>query len=452
MKIRLTTLAHTSAINYLSLLFNFLFATLLIRFTNKSTYAVMAHVTAYVTLLTTIFTFGHLRSFVRYDGSISEIKPISTLAVLLWFTVTTIVTVSYIIIYGQDYNLTDFLLILITAMSIFANMLLPLWQRVHQVIQYNYWLIGLASLKLILLLFLFIAPIYTNLVLFSITLATCIFTLLLVWQTSLYEPSTLFNNRYNFSHAVKTLILHTRLIGLPFWVGLIAATVYIRIDIILLNGLHIDPNKIGTFAYIEMIIYAILLLPGAISNFIARPLISKEISGIEFWTKYESYIILFSSLLCLGTTFILPVIIQFFLKNTNNISEIVRGFTPGIAFAFLATFFNLALITEHHLKITAWCNILTAITCIIINLWLIPIYGIIGAAYATSFTYVSLSFSFILCAIYYNAWQLKQRRKEIILIMLALLGGFISWLTYILLACYLIIQAKRVRYKINIPK
>lgn len=424
-------LIYSSATSYGNLFLNFLFATLLINLTNKTTYALFAHATAILSLAVIIFTCGQQRSLIRFEDKQGGMAAVSTLACYFWILIITLGSIIYYYIYIKGWNPVAFSLVLMVGFSLLTANILPLWQWKHQVISYNHWLLVMGIFKILVLLPIYFFPQYINELFLLNAIITTVLTTILLVKTELFKPAQL-GSVLKLKQTFSKLIQHTRTIGLPFWASLIAATIYIRIDIVLLHTLRVNPANIGLYAYVESIIYAILLLPGSIATYITGPLISKSVDGYKFWQQYQLWIISMASLVSLGAYFSLPPILELLLNTHTNLQPLIAAFIPGIMFAFLATFLNLALITEYHANLTAWGNIIAAISCVALNLYLIPRYGIMGAAYATSITYIVLSSYFLIFCIQKNTWRLKERAIPLLLLTVLYPLGFYTYLVYII--------------------
>ncbi|WP_431191699.1 polysaccharide biosynthesis C-terminal domain-containing protein [Nonlabens ulvanivorans] len=79
-------------------------------------------------------------------------------------------------------------------------------------------------------------------------------------------------------------------------------------------------------------------------------------------------------------------------------------------------------------RVTLWLGLLLAVLAIVLNMWLIPLYGLMGAAISTCIAYVSYAFAKALYVFHkLNIHPWTARTSHSILLILIFIGIFYFW-------------------------
>ncbi len=203
-----------------------------------------------------------------------------------------------------------------------------------------------------------------------------------------------FRNVKKFTFSINLKIIQKTLNkSFPVLLSIISIVIYMRIDQIMIN-LLLSENDVGIYSVSVRIVEMFHFIPKIIMvSYLPVLLISK---------KYNNELIKINSLLLK----ISLIIIFFILISGKFISLILFGqmylesvlTTTILSFSLIFVFFG--VINEHWYikknlqKYYALNVFLGAITNVILNYFLIPVYGISGAAYSTILTYLFIIFLF----------------------------------------------------------
>jgi O-antigen/teichoic acid export membrane protein len=283
-----------------------------------------------------------------------------------------------------------FLTIIIMVISIFSNFYLTFFQA-KQKLQYRSIFEVLNKLFYVLFIFLFI---YLNKGVIGITLANIlmnIFGLVFLFFSLFKYVKFKINLDIKF---IKKQVIR----AFPFALGIVFTNLYFHFDKILISFM-IDEYAVGLYA-IGYTLYVFLFNVLSIFSVTFFPVISiysfkEKLKSII--NKYLYIILLFSTPLALGGIFLAKELIILIFGSV---------YVPGVvAFRVILVFFLVASINSvltailynHNLeKFVLKYRIIATITNILLNLIIIPIFGIIGAALTTVFSeYIILIGSYI---------------------------------------------------------
>ena len=185
--------------------------------------------------------------------------------------------------------------------------------------------------------------------------------------------------------------------SLPVLISTMCIILYMRIDQIMINKI------LGQY---ELGLYSVSVRLIEIFHFIPKILM---ISYLPILLKYKKYSLKlielnsYISKLSFILIFLILLFSDFFTKYLFGNDYVESIYTTNVL-SFSLIFVYLGVVNEHWYitkklqKYYAFYVFLGAILNIILNIYLIPIYGIIGAAYATIITYIFLIFVFDLVA------------------------------------------------------
>lgn len=205
---------------------------------------------------------------------------------------------------------------------------------------------------------------------------------------------------------------------------------HFHFDVIAVNWMT-DTENTGIYKAMIVVAHFLWLIPAATSKIMLHnfsDMISKsKVSQVtENTDKLFSYSIIFSILLGIGLISLAePFITLYYGMDYVEGVLTLQILSVGAAIGFSAVIFSPALEALDKEKHSAKAAALSAITNICLNLLLIPIYGINGAAVATALSYSSM-------LIFYTYFYWKETRsnpiKPLMLTKLAL-NSFLLYLT-----------------------
>jgi len=177
----------------------------------------------------------------------------------------------------------------------------------------------------------------------------------------------------------------------PLMLSSIAVIIYMRIDQVMLGsmisskalGIYSAAVKISEKWYFIPIIISISVFP-AIVNAKKR---SEKLYLSRLQRLYDFFTWFSISFALIITIFSKHIILFLYGRDYLPASSVLSIHIWAGVFVFLAIASERYLITENTTKISFYRNLLGAVLNVILNVILIPSYGIMGAAYATLFSY-----------------------------------------------------------------
>jgi PST family polysaccharide transporter len=184
----------------------------------------------------------------------------------------------------------------------------------------------------------------------------------------------------------------------PIIVSSVAIMVYLKIDQIML-GQMIGDGAVGVYSVAVRISEFWYFVPAAIvaSTFPAL-LGSKKISHTQYYNRiqqlYDLMILVSVFISTLTTLFATPVLESLLGASYQDSSGVLMIQIWGLAFASLGIASGRWFLAENRLILATQRSVLGACLNVLLNLWLIPIYSIYGAAIATVVTQLFAAFLF----------------------------------------------------------
>jgi PST family polysaccharide transporter len=202
-----------------------------------------------------------------------------------------------------------------------------------------------------------------------------------------------FNWKFDFSVA-KNLLSDSW----PLIFSTLALIIYARIDQIMI-GLLLNNYELGLYSAAVKISEIWQFIPGVLL-FSVFPSLTRSKLGEKYYSRLQKVYDSLNLVAMLISIFVLffGYYIMLFLFGVEYIDAtfvLVISTFAGI-FVFLSSANGKFLLIENLTKISLYITILGAITNVIINFYLIPLYGINGAAIATFISYGVATFSVLL--------------------------------------------------------
>jgi len=183
----------------------------------------------------------------------------------------------------------------------------------------------------------------------------------------------------------------------PLILSGLGTIVFMRIDIVLIK-LMLTDNAVGEYSAAARLSEAIYIIPISISAALFPAIIkAKNVSEDYYHLKLQKLYILFvwmAIAIALPITFLADSIIALLygIKYIAAASVLRIHIWAGI-FVFLGVASANYLLVENLTKISSLRTLLGALANIVLNIILIPPYGIIGSAWATLISYGIANFS-----------------------------------------------------------
>jgi PST family polysaccharide transporter len=187
----------------------------------------------------------------------------------------------------------------------------------------------------------------------------------------------------------------------PLVLSGVAVMIYMRIDQIML-GQMLDNNAVGIYSAAVRITEVWYFIPIVIVSSVFPSLIeSKKQSETVYCNRMQrlyGLVFLMALIIAVVMTFMSDWVVQLlfgsdYSESSSPLSLLVWGSVP----VFLGVAWGKWLIIEGKQKLALISHIIGALLNIILNIWLIPLFGVVGCAIATLISYfVSAAIAFSL--------------------------------------------------------
>jgi len=369
------------------------------RYLGPEQFGQLNYATAFVALFGAIAGLGLngivVRDIVRDPQSASV--TLGTAFILQAFAgllamVLVVVTISLL---KPDDEFTRLMVIVMSVSLVFkATDAIKYWFEAHVQSRYVVWIEN--GVFVIMAMFR-VAMILTEASLMAFVWLTLIETLIisigLVW---LYTTHSSFSELFNVSVSrAKTLINDSW----PLLFAAIAVTLYMRIDIIMLEGMS-NSHEVGIYAAATRLSEIWYFLPTIIISSLSPSIISCHGINTDLYIRRLKSLYFMMTWLALGVS--IPVALLSEPIITTLFGAGYKDAAPVLAihlWASLAVFLGMAssqhLLVEHLQKISFYRTLIGLVCNIILNIMLIPSMGAKGAAIATVISYFIATFSLV---------------------------------------------------------
>lgn len=387
----------TTSLSYLTLIANYVFATLVIRNSGDSLYGDMVLLMTLQTVVLTTLSMGLPLNILRYKGA--NLNQIVAPYLELCGIVTVICFVSYYLYSGSPDNSVLVLLLVVGSLTTYLAALQPLFQLKNIFVKHQIYTFVFSAFKVILVaglyyIFTSVSPQKSSMLIY---VALGLMLVFLYSKEGFYKFS--YKDRLNF----KKLYEYK---NIALWISALSVIVYSRVDILMLPLFSVTKAEIGTYAYVYGFFSAILLLPTVIQNLLLKPLFDQSIDGTKTLKHaFKSYIPISFFIFIVFMILLPPIINWLIMKDTQLI---VRAMAPAIPIVFVTNLLGLGLLTLKLDKQRTRAQLIAAVSNIILNFILIPKLSILGAAMATTISYFLLYLLFLIECVKTNVWNIKQ--------------------------------------------
>ncbi len=406
---------------YSGLVLSFIFSSLFIRFDGGDLYGIYAHSLAILSFIVVALGFGFQVGLVKINISLEKYKSMATTIMLFWSLVVLGGMLFYYIVYYNDDFSISFLLVFASACAALTELIAVVWQWMKKIVAFRGYIVLRSGINICLVLMLTYKIININLFLILLALfAIAHFGFLVVKSGAITTSHNLFHLKKNF-YVIKTNLWSQSKF---FWASLLAVAVYGKIGIVMLKFFSFTNTEIGRYAYLYTIMAALLIFPSAIQTYLMRPLFAKDMDGALIFRKiFAIYVIIGASCSYLFYKF-LPLAIELIIGKSTDLLEVYWAFAPTILIVYIANLLGMALMTEGKEKERAVIQWLSAICNILLNIILIPILDLKGAAMATAGSYFILLLGFLYVALKYNIWNTRKYSLSLIIFTVASVGFY----------------------------
>lgn len=238
---------------------------------------------------------------------------------------------------------------------------------------------------------------------------------LIGWRFSKYVNFNFMNlSFFSFSKGKEMLSMSWSL-----WLSALSITIYMKIDQLMLG--NVSNIELGYYSAAVRLSEIWNVIPVIVCSTYYPVLINLK---SEFRMKYEhkiqtifDFMFWGSICICILSTVFCSNSIHFLYGDAFQKSvEIAKVHIWSSIFVFLGVISNYVLLLENKMRITFKTTFIGVISNVVLNLWLIPSYGGLGAAWATLVSYMLsvmsvIWFSKIHAKYFYSVLKLKFYKK-----------------------------------------
>ncbi len=176
----------------------------------------------------------------------------------------------------------------------------------------------------------------------------------------------------------------------PLMFSSVAGTIYFRIDQIMIKE-FLNTAEVGIYSVAVRMCEAFYFIPIVVTNSVLPAIFrAKSVSQDSYFKRNKaliSFLLTIALMISLGVTlFSRPLVELFFGADFIASAKVLQVQIWAIVFIFIGVAANKCLIGENLQKYSMITKIMGAVLNIVLNLFLIPLYGIKGAAVATLIT------------------------------------------------------------------
>ena len=176
----------------------------------------------------------------------------------------------------------------------------------------------------------------------------------------------------------------------------VAAMIYLKIDQLML-GVLVNDRAVGIYAAAARISEVWYFVPAAIVTSFFPQLMRHRLNDVEAYNlnlqKLNDILFCTALLVALSVTYwadwLLPLL--FGAAYESAVPVLIIHVWVGL-FVFMRALLSKWFIAENLLKLSMLSQVLGAVVNVALNIWLIPLYGPVGAAYATVVSYAGAGY------------------------------------------------------------
>ena len=173
----------------------------------------------------------------------------------------------------------------------------------------------------------------------------------------------------------------------PLIFSAIVVMIYMRIDQIMIKEM-LGEYEVGIYSVAVRLSEAFYFIPMLVTASLFPAILNAKKQSEELYKqrlqRLYTFMVWFAIAIALPMTFLSKwLILQLFGEAYQEAGQVLMIHIWAAIFVFLGVAFSKYLLTENLTKISFQRTLLGAVSNLIFNLWLIPIYGVSGAAVAT---------------------------------------------------------------------
>lgn len=185
-------------------------------------------------------------------------------------------------------------------------------------------------------------------------------------------------------------------ISWPFFMSALAASVYLKVDQVML-GIFTTSSEVGQYAAAARLSEVWYFIPVALASsllpmFVVRLREGRKAYGRSLQRAFDISAWMALSLSIGITIFAVPIVAVLYGSEFDGTADILRIHTWAAPFIFMGTVLGRAIIAEDRRRFELVRHSAGAILNVTLNLVLIPRYGGVGAALATVISYAFASY------------------------------------------------------------
>jgi O-antigen/teichoic acid export membrane protein len=186
----------------------------------------------------------------------------------------------------------------------------------------------------------------------------------------------------------------------PLILAQAAGYIYLKVDQVII-GLMLGNYEVGLYAVAVKVTEIWYFIPSIICSSLFPAIINAKLTDVKVYKKRLSnlYVLMFilSLIIAITITFLAKPIMTILFGNSYLESvAILKIYIWSSVGLFLTVAVNQYLISENSVKTIFWLNFLSMIINIGLNIWLIPLIGLLGAAWATLISYFVIPISVLI--------------------------------------------------------
>jgi len=383
----------------LRILISFLVTVLVIRYLGPEQFGLLSYAISFFGLFSAISVLGlesiSIRELVKYPGKRDNILGSVFLLRLVGGIVTVILIALTLFISNESTDISILILIISTSAIFQSFSVVDYYFRAEVKAKYSVYVMMASVLftsSLKILIIILEAPLIYFAIAFSVE-----FLITAAGFLTVYKNNSLKIINWKFQ---KELALSLLKDSWPLILSGLVVSVYMKIDQVMIKNM-LNSEEVGYYAAAVRLSEAWYFIPIALTNSLFPAIINaKEIGKNFYFNRIQK---LYDILAWIAISIAVPVSI--FSSDIINIlygSEF-KSAAPVLTiyiWAGVAVFLGVAsgqyLITENFTKLSFFRAFIGMVINVILNLVLIPKYGIVGAAVATLISYSVAVFSIIL--------------------------------------------------------
>ncbi|MGD8305817.1 MAG: flippase [Ignavibacteria bacterium] len=372
---------------------------LVVRYLGPEQFGLLSYAISFYGLFSAISILGlesiSIRELVKNPESRDQILG-SVFILRLAGSILAIVLILLILVIFKESNNVSILILVVSISAIFQSIsVIDYFFRAEVKARYSvYVMTGSVLVTSVFKIFLIIlkAPLIYFAIAFSVEFAAMAFGFVLVYK---YNKLKIFNWKFQKNISVNLLKDSWPLI----LSGLVIA-VYTKIDQVMIKNM-LNSTELGYYAVAVKLSEAWYFIPITLSNSLFPAIVNAKGIGEEFYNNRMQK--LYDILAWIAIAIAIPVSIFSYLIISIIFGNEFITAAPVLTiyiWAGVAVFLGVAssqyLITENFTKLSFFRTFIGMILNVLLNLILIPAFGIIGAAYATLISYSIAVFSIVL--------------------------------------------------------